>query len=339
MMSRKKYRVTGMDCASCANILQKKLSAMEGVDGAEVNFATEKATLELRAGAPPLEAMNDQLEKLGYRLVEEDAEPGLKAEDRTPAGEPEGRKEGQEKLNTLRAMQRTVFLVLPPALMMVAVMLYGMLVRPLAPDIYNPVAMILATIILFGPGRPFLKGISAFARYRAATMDTLIGIGTLAAYTYSSAITLFPSVQQFLQVGPHTYFDTAVIIIGFVLSGKYLEARAKQKTGAAIEKLIGLQAKSAIIVRDGTEMTVPVPEVRRGNLLRVKPGAVIPVDGIIARGKATIDESMVTGEPVPVDKAPGEQVIGGTINKQGSFTFTAMEVGSNTMLSRIIAMV
>ncbi|KZK74758.1 MAG: ATPase [Pelodictyon luteolum] len=338
-MSRKKYRVTGMSCASCANIVQKKLTAMEGVEGADVNFATEKATVELSDGAPRLEAMNSQLEKLGYRLMEEETEPGMEATDRTHAGAPEERKAEEEKLKSLRAMKRTVLLVLPPAILMVAVMLYGMLVRPLPHDIYNPVAMIIATIILFGPGKPFLKGVSAFVRYRAATMDTLIGIGTLAAYTYSSAITLFPSVREFLQVDPHTYFDTAVIIIGFVLSGKYLEARAKQKTGEAIEKLIGLQAKSAIIVRDGTEMTVPVSEVRRGNLLRVKPGAVIPVDGIIAKGTATIDESMVTGEPVPVDKAPGEEVIGGTINKQGSFTFTAMQVGSNTMLSRIIAMV
>ncbi|WP_041463847.1 heavy metal translocating P-type ATPase [Pelodictyon luteolum] len=338
-MSRKKYRVTGMSCASCANIVQKKLTAMEGVEGADVNFATEKATVELSDGAPRLEAMNSQLEKLGYRLMEEETEPGMETTDRTHAGAPEERKAGEEKLKSLRAMKRTVLLVLPPAILMVAVMLYGMLVRPLPHDIYNPVAMIIATIILFGPGKPFLKGVSAFVRYRAATMDTLIGIGTLAAYTYSSAITLFPSVREFLQVDPHTYFDTAVIIIGFVLSGKYLEARAKQKTGEAIEKLIGLQAKSAIIVRDGTEMTVPVSEVRRGNLLRVKPGAVIPVDGIIAKGTATIDESMVTGEPVPVDKAPGEEVIGGTINKQGSFTFTAMQVGSNTMLSRIIAMV
>ncbi|ABB24092.1 Copper-translocating P-type ATPase [Pelodictyon luteolum DSM 273] len=328
-----------MSCASCANIVQKKLTAMEGVEGADVNFATEKATVELSDGAPRLEAMNSQLEKLGYRLMEEETEPGMETTDRTHAGAPEERKAGEEKLKSLRAMKRTVLLVLPPAILMVAVMLYGMLVRPLPHDIYNPVAMIIATIILFGPGKPFLKGVSAFVRYRAATMDTLIGIGTLAAYTYSSAITLFPSVREFLQVDPHTYFDTAVIIIGFVLSGKYLEARAKQKTGEAIEKLIGLQAKSAIIVRDGTEMTVPVSEVRRGNLLRVKPGAVIPVDGIIAKGTATIDESMVTGEPVPVDKAPGEEVIGGTINKQGSFTFTAMQVGSNTMLSRIIAMV
>ncbi|TCD48942.1 cadmium-translocating P-type ATPase [Chlorobium sp. N1] len=324
-----------MHCASCAAIIEKRLTAIEGVRHAEVNFATEKATVELDSRAPSLDSINDRLRPLGYLLLDETHDQGAAESETAHQATPKEREEAKE----LRKNRNTVRLALPSAILMVALMLYGMLFRPLPHTLYNPLAMILATIILFGPGRTFLRGVASFLRYGAATMDTLVGLGTATAYGYSAAITLFPPVRDFLGAGTHTYFDTTIIVIGFVLSGKYLESRSKTRTGETIEKLIGLQTKSALLVRDGKETLVDVSEVRRGSLLRVKPGAVIPVDGIIAAGDGTIDESAVSGEPVPVDKGPGDSVTGGTINRRGSFTFTAMQVGSKTMLSRIIAMV
>ncbi|HWQ26491.1 MAG TPA: copper-translocating P-type ATPase, partial [Chlorobaculum sp.] len=193
--------------------------------------------------------------------------------------------------------------------------------------------------MVFRMGAPFIHGIVMFVRSGAASMDTLIGIGTLVAWSYSTFVTLFPHFRDALGLPHDTWFDAAIVVIGFVLLGKYLEARSKMKTGEAIEKLIGLQAKSAIVVRQGKEVEIPVEQVRRGDVVVVRPGGKIPVDGTIAEGYSSIDESMVTGEPVPVDKKTGDPVIGGTINKQGSFTFSASNVGSNTVLARIIRMV
>ncbi len=184
-----------------------------------------------------------------------------------------------------------------------------------------------------------MHGIVMFIQSGAASMDTLIGIGTLTAYLYSAVITLIPSVRQLLQIPDYTYFDVTIVVIGFVLLGKYLEARSKMKTGEAIEKLIGLQAKSALVLRSGKEIEIPAEQVRKGDLVIVKPGEKIPVDGTISEGYSSIDESMVSGEPVPVDRKAGDPVIGGTINKQGSFTFMASNVGSDTVLARIIRMV
>ncbi|HWR00524.1 MAG TPA: copper-translocating P-type ATPase, partial [Chlorobaculum sp.] len=240
-----------------------------------------------------------------------------------------------------------VMVALPLAVLFFAAMMWDIAAKtigavppiPIDMATFDAIALIVSTYMVFRMGAPFMHGIVMFVRSGAASMDTLIGIGTLVAWSYSTFVTLFPRLRDALGLPHDTWFDAAIVVIGFVLLGKYLEARSKLKTGEAIEKLIGLQAKSAIVVRQGKEVEIPVEQVRRGDVLVVRPGTKIPVDGVIAEGFSSIDESMVTGEPVPADKKTGDTVIGGTINKQGAFTFTASNVGRDTVLARIIRMV
>jgi Cu2+-exporting ATPase/Cu+-exporting ATPase len=344
-MTTKTYTVKGMHCASCAAIITKKLSAVEGIEKADVNLATEKARLEFKGEGASDEALNELLGKYGYGLVAEQTQETALAPtiDRKAASESRKREKEEELLEQKARVQ----FALPIALLVFVLMMWDIASRsipsvpnlPIPMDLFNIISMALATYFVFRIGAPFLHGIVMFLRSGAASMDTLIGIGTLTAWLYSTVITLMPPVRELLRVPDYTYFDVTIVVIGFVLLGKYLEARSKMKTGEAIEKLIGLQAKSAIVKRGPMEIEVPLEQVRKGDLIVVRPGAKIPVDGAITEGSSSIDESMVTGEPVPVDKKPGDQVIGGTINKQGAFTFTASRVGEETVLARIIAMV
>ncbi|NTU92889.1 MAG: heavy metal translocating P-type ATPase [Chlorobiaceae bacterium] len=344
-MTTKTYTVRGMHCASCAAIITRKLSAFEGIEKADVNLATEKAKLEFKGEAVTDESLNELLGKYGYGLVADQMHetPSAPAIDRKAAADSMKREKEEELLEQKARVQ----FALPIALMVFVLMMWDIASRsipsvpnlPIPMDLFNILSMALATYFVFRIGAPFLHGIVMFVRSGAASMDTLIGIGTLTAWLYSTVITLMPPVRKLLRVAGDTYFDVTIVVIGFVLLGKYLEARSRMKTGEAIEKLIGLQAKSAIVKRGSMEIEVPLEQVRKGDLIVVRPGAKIPVDGTIVEGSSSIDESMVTGEPVPVDKKPEDQVIGGTINKQGAFTFTASRVGEETVLARIIAMV
>ncbi|MBM3161976.1 MAG: cadmium-translocating P-type ATPase [Chlorobi bacterium] len=347
-MSEKTYQVKGMHCASCASIITKKLSALEGVEKVEVNLATDEARVSFTGRNLSDSELNAIVGKLGYELSSENSGPGDAAaaggSEKTAGGKKRMFSEKQEELARQRFL---VSVSLPVAILVFVLMMWGIAAEtfgnvprmPLSMEILNGITMILAALFIFRIGKPFLNGIGIFLQHGAANMDTLIGIGTLSAFIYSSAITIFPSLGKSLNLPEHTYFDVTIVVIGFVHLGKYLEARSRLKTGEAIGRLAGLQAKSALLVRKGEEIEIPVEEVKKGNLLRVKPGAVIPVDGIIAKGSSSIDESMVTGEPLPVDRNEGDPVIGGTINRQGSFTITALRVGSETLLARIIAMV
>lgn len=213
-------------------------------------------------------------------------------------------------------------------------------IRYLIPhDIYSRILLIFSTIILFWIGQPFLRGILNFIRYRVANMDTLVGIATLTAYVYSAAVVLFPAIPEALNLPVEHYFDATIVVIGFIYLGKYLEARSKLRTGEAIEKLINLQAKTAVIEREGKQIEVPVEELVVGDIVVVKPGGRIPVDGVITEGFSSIDESMITGESIPVDKKTGDNVIGGTVNKWGLLKLRAAKIGSDTLLAQIIKMV
>jgi len=340
-MSSETYSVKGMHCASCAAIIQKKLSKVEGIREVNVNLATERATLEFEGNDLTPEVLNEVVNKYGYSL-EVEKPPVTFA---TVVSDSTRKRE--EKERELQTQLRKVQFALPVALFVFLLMMWdivSMVVHaiphlPISMEHLNILFMLLSTWMVFRTGRPFLHGMVMFFRSGAASMDTLIGIGTVTAYLYSALITLIPPVKEFLHAPDSTYFDVTIVVIGFVLLGKYLEARSKLKTGEAIEKLITLQAKSALVQRGGIELLIPVDEVRKGDTLLVKPGEKLPVDGIITSGDSSIDESMVTGESIPVDKKSGDRVIGGTINKQGSFTFTASSVGSDTVLARIIRMV
>ncbi|MDO8489636.1 MAG: copper-translocating P-type ATPase, partial [Candidatus Omnitrophota bacterium] len=199
--------------------------------------------------------------------------------------------------------------------------------------------LILASIVQFWPGLDFYKATIPAIRHRTANMDTLVAIGTTAAYLYSVVVTVFPQLIQGLGVEPMPYFDVATIVIGLILLGRYFEAKAKMGTSEAIKKLIGLQAKTARVVREGKEIDISINEVVIGDIVRVRPGEKIPVDGVIQDGESSVDESMITGESIPVDKAKGDIVVGSTINKSGTFIFKATKIGSETMLSQIIKLV
>jgi Cu2+-exporting ATPase/Cu+-exporting ATPase len=206
-------------------------------------------------------------------------------------------------------------------------------------EFFHHLLPIFATYTLFVVGKPYLLGLYRFLRYGKANMDTLIGIGTVAAFIYSFAVTAFEHVlEPFINV-EHTYYDVTIVVITFIALGKYLEAQSKIKTGDAIEKLLNLQAKTALVIRDGKEIEISINEVKHGDLIVVKPGAKIPVDGIITEGTSFIDESMVTGEPMPTQKKIGDSVVAGTLNTSGSFIFEATKVGSETLLAQIIKMV
>lgn len=346
-MSTQTFRVHGMHCASCQTIIAKEVRKLPGVQTCDVNFATEKATIQMVSGDVPLDQINTRLQPLGYHLAADVVQGGMSMSgmDHMEHGEVHGTKE--EKLRALNEQKAKVEFVLPLACTVFIYMVWDILARvfqsvpnvPLPMQLFNTLFFVLATVVLFWAGKPFLQGVVTFFRYRVANMDSLIGIGTLTAYIFSSVVTLLPGVRGQLGLPEYTYFDVTIVVIGFVLLGKYLESRSKLRTGAAIEKLVGLQAKTALVIREGVEQEVPIDQVRLGEFVRVKPGGKIPVDGEIVEGTTSVDESMVTGESLPVDKRPGDLVIGATINKQGSILLKAAKVGTDTMLAQIIALV
>jgi Cu2+-exporting ATPase/Cu+-exporting ATPase len=344
-MITKTFKVQGMHCASCSTVITKKLSKLDGVDTVNVNFATEKAKIVFDTTKNTLESMNNEIGKLGYSLVsfEEDSlNMG-----RMNHGEYLSVSSTDTQERDMIEQKNKADFVTPLALFIFVVMMWDISARsfsfvpnfPIPMELFNVISMVLASVVMFWIGKPFIGGVSNFIRYRVANMDTLIGIGTLTAYLYSIVITLLPQVKILFSLPDYTYFDVVIVVIGFVAFGKYLEVRSKQKTGQAIEKLLGLQAKTAIVLRDGQEVEIPLTDVMIGDMIIVKTGSKIPVDGEIVEGASSIDESMITGESIPVDKVVGDSVIGATINKQGSFIFKATKIGKDTMLSQIISMV
>jgi Cu2+-exporting ATPase/Cu+-exporting ATPase len=347
----KTFAIKGMHCASCASIIDSSLKKLDGLIDADINFATETARINYEPEIFSLEKMNEAISKLGYSLIpreDESHDRDISSGTKNPQTHQEGNTSSkEEKLEDLARMKKKVTFVLPFSLIVFALMLWNILWgfsgyaadMPLPTSVLDPVLLVLSTVILFWIGRPFLDGVVRFARYRVANMDTLIGIGTLSAYLYSAIIVLFPQAKTYFHLPDTTFFDVVIVVIGFVILGKYLEAKSKLQTGHAIEKLLGLQAKTALVLRDGFEKEIPISEVIIGDIIVIKPGTKIPIDGKIIEGKTSINESMITGEPIPADKVTGDTVIGGTINKQGSFRFEATKVGQDTMLAQIVRMV
>ncbi len=335
-----------MHCASCATIIGKKLKKLHGVHDVSVNFATEKAIIDMDPTLVNVGRMNEEIGKLGYTIAlpEADAQVPTGMDHSEHSGLTSSKKAKEDELRDAKA--KTEF-VLPVALFIFVIMMWDISARaftfvpnvPIPMELFNIISMVLSTVVLFWIGKPFLLGVTRFIKFRVANMDTLIGIGTLSAYLYSTVITLIPQVRTILEVPDYTYFDVVIVVIGFVTFGKYLESRSKQKTGEAIEKLLGLQAKTALVIRNGVEVELPLAEVVVGDTVIVKPGGKIPVDGTITRGSTSIDESMISGEPIPVDKRVGDAVIGATMNKQGSFQYMATKVGGDTLLAQIIRLV
>ncbi len=321
--------IEGMTCASCVRRVERALLRLPGVLSATVNLATEKATVRYVPGTVALEDFRRAVERAGYRIREEQTAPtGLPA-----VGAQDERQRVEE-----RTLRLKLLFSLAASALILGVM-FSPWKLPLSMAQENLLLFVLATPVQFWAGWQFYRGAWAAARHFTSNMNTLVALGTSAAYLYSVVATLFPDVFHHAGLTPATYYDTSSIIIALILLGRYLEARAKGQTSAAIKRLLGLAPKTARVLRDGTEVDVPVAELQVGDLIRVRPGEKVPVDGIIVEGRSTLDESMLTGESMPVEKGPGDEVIGGTLNRSGSFTFRATKVGADTALAQIIRLV
>ncbi|RJR28923.1 cadmium-translocating P-type ATPase [Candidatus Microgenomates bacterium] len=327
--------VSGMHCASCANVISRKLNKLKGIKSCSVNFASEKAHLEFNKSEVDLPRMNQEIQKFGYRLL--GSHDSARHADK-PTVSDEAKK---QKLVELEQLRKRVLTSTPMIIVALVFMLWSLVaVMPVnVMSIFNYILLLFATYSLFVTGKPYVQGVTRFARRGVANMDTLVGVGTSVAYIYSVALLFFgPWISAHVNASHH-YFDVTIVVVGFITLGKYLEARTKLRTGDAIEALLNLQVKTAIVLREGKEVVVSVKDVVGGDIVVVKPGQKIPVDGVVVEGNSSVDESMITGEPIPVDKLVGNSVIGATINKQGSLVVRATKVGKATVLAQIIQMV
>jgi Cu+-exporting ATPase len=322
--TRLRIAVEGMHCASCVSKVEQALTATPGVVDAAVNLATEEATVTYAPTETRADELLGAIERTGYS--------GRTVAD---AIESEGDHERRATDEQRTLLRRFVLAAVAGAVLLVITFLWS----PVGERVSMWLMLALATPVQLWAGWPFYAGAWKVGRRGSADMNTLIALGTSAAYLYSLVATVAP--RLFAEPGelPDVYFDTAAVIIALILLGRLLEARARAGTTAAIKKLIGLQPRTATIVREGEPIERPVEEVRRGDLVVVRPGEKVPVDGIIVDGRSTIDESMLTGESVPVDKGPGDEVIGATINDAGAFRFEATRVGSDTALGQIVRLV
>lgn len=343
-----------MHCASCAGIIEKTFVKTDGVESSAVNYGTETVKVTFDESKTNAHHLSGAIEKLGYSLdlptVNSSTSPsasemGMSEDEHAEhLGFNQSKK---EKLAEIAHQKSLVISAIPLAIFSILVMSwdilaqYGLVAQMsyAIKELFDHLLPIFSTYMLFVVGKPYLLGLYRFIRYGKANMDTLIGIGTVSAFIYSFTVTAFAKVlEPFINVD-HTYYDVTIVVIAFIALGKYLESRSKIKTGDAIEKLLNLQTKTALVIRDGKEVEITVDQVVLGDVIIVKPGAKIPVDGILTEGTSFVDEAMITGEPMPVQKEVGDTVVSGTLNTSGSFTFKATKVGSETLLSQIIIMV
>lgn len=324
--------ISGMTCAACVARVERALARVDGVVEASVNLATERAGVVYLPELVGLPTLRDAVSAAGYEVLEATGEDRLAAEESARA-------------NQLSSLRRDVVVAAALSLPLVVFEMGAMLVpalgawlMALVPGRALDVAFfVLAAIVQFGPGRRFYRtGWDALVR-RAPDMNSLVLLGTSAAFGYSTIATFLP---RWLPAGAaHVYFEASAVIVTLVLLGRYLEQRAKGRTGDAIRALMELRPGEARVVRGGETLDVPVSDVRRGDVVVVRPGERLAVDGVVLAGESYVDESMVTGEPTPVLKRVGDAVVGGTVNGNSTFRFEATKVGSETFLSQVIAMV
>src|SRR3989344_3733872 len=331
-------QIIGMDCASCAAVIEHSLKKEKGVISANVNFATEKAYLEFDSEKTNADNLKKIIKDLGYKALDEDEDEDntstdVKTEDHSDHHKTE--KESEIKKLKLRFVLSLVF-----SLPVIYMVMGGMAGFPM-PEVFEKygilIQAILSTAVILASFNVWQSGFKKLLRL-APNMDSLILIGTATAYFYSLLNAEFLLAGREISM-ENFYFESAAFILTFISLGKYLEAVTKGKTSAAIKSLIGLQPKFAIIIKDGRELEVPISEVMAGDIILVKPGQKIPVDGVVVDGYSGVDEKAITGESIPVEKKKGDEVIGATINKTGVLKFKATRVGKNTMLAQIIKIV
>ena len=361
-MTKDTYPIIGLHCAACKQLIEKLVGKLDGVITVQVNYATEKMVVEYDESRVSLAAIKQAVRGAGnYELVSiEDkvtlASPSatkkLSQVEKAAGNDPVTLLKRQEYVQLKKTVSLTGLAAIPFVYIMIRMMLMasGFIPDDHAPwgfiefgptayrlNIFFVFQFLLATPVVFWGGKRFFSGAIRAAKAKSSNMDTLIVLGTFTAWLFSSLVTFTP--QLFGEIKVDVFYEAAVFIIFFILLGKLMEARAKNQANDAIKKLFALQAKEASVLREGKEVKVLLEQVVRGDIILVRPGEKIPVDGIILAGESTIDESMVTGESLPVDKKINDLVIGSTINKTGSFRFRAEKVGSDTVLANIIKLV
>jgi Cu+-exporting ATPase len=326
--------IAGMTCASCVNRIERFLRKSNGVESASVNLATEIATIRYLPERTGRSDLARTIEAAGY-----DLKPPPTAEETAARRTLRAAAEADDRLRSAEAdrLLREAAVAIVVAVGIMIAMFWPQTSIPM--ETINRVVLVPATIVQLWAGRRFYASAWRAGRHGGATMDTLVAVGTTAAWAYSVAVALNPDWVHEAGLHPETYFDSSTIVLGLVLLGRWLEARAKTRASGAIRRLIGLQATSAVLIEPGGDRSVPIEEIQPGDLLRVRPGDRLPVDGLVVDGGSAVDESMLTGEPVPVAKGAGDEVFGATLNTTGSFSFRATRVGADTALARIVALV
>ena len=332
-------KIGGMSCASCANAINKSINKLDGVENVDVNLATEKVTINYDSSKLKLSQIRNSIEKLGFKVLD-------KSESKNNLDEDKLRKEREIKTLLVKFLIATIFSI-PLLYIAMQPMIPKSLVLIELPKLINPtinplnyalIQLFLVIPIMIVGYKFYVNGFKAFLN-KSPNMDSLVAIGTLSSFLYS-LYTTFKINNETMMLGHYQlYYESAGIIITLILFGKYLELKSKGKTSEAIKKLIGLQPKTALVLVDDSEIEIPIDEVEVGDIVIVKPGSKIPVDGIVVDGNTFVDESMLTGESIPIEKNIGDSVIGASINKNGSIKFKADKVGSNTVLSQIIKLV
>jgi P-type Cu+ transporter len=333
-MENATLKLRGMSCASCARSVEDAISSVPGVNECSVNFGAEQATVDYDPRKTDLQAIQDAVDAAGYSAYP-------LQEQNLMAGEDDEEKRHRLKESRDLQLKVTVGGIISAVLVIGSLpMMTGLDIPWIPMWLHNPwLQLVLTTPVQFWCGYSFYINTGKAFKRHTATMDTLIALGTSAAYLYSLFVTLFPDFFIAQGLMPDVYYETAAIVITLILLGRLFENRAKGQTSEAIRNLIGLQAKTARLIRNGREIDVPIEQVQIGDVVLVRPGEKIPVDGEVVDGTSTVDEAMVTGESVPVKKQPGDEVIGATINKTGSFKFRATRVGKDTVLAQIVQLV
>ena len=320
---KKSYSIIGMHCASCVRVTERALKKTPGVSNAVVNLATQKASVTFDSDICKPNDLADSVAKTGYVLNIDASEEDIQ----------------KEKNRQMQNLRNKVVVSLGLGVLILWGSFPGLM--DTAPGFLRNfyIQLILATPVQFWAGLEFYRATIPALKNRTANMDTLVVLGTTVAYSYSVFVTFFPKIIMELGMEIMPYFDVTVIVIGLILLGRYFEVKAKAGTSMAIKKLIGLQAKTARVIRGEKEVDISIEMVMAGDVIRVRPGEKIPVDGQILSGESSIDESMITGESLPVEKKKGDIVVGSTINKLGTFTYRATRIGADTMLAQIVKLV
>ena len=337
--------IGGMTCASCVRRVEKVLAKLDGVELAEVNLATEAASVVYDPTRVGPDQMAAAIATAGYtgqlrpdpRAATSDS-AGAAGSAGTPAAADDRREEHDRARDAeLAGLKRKWQVTLTTGLSLMALMYVPLPIDTM--DWLMPVILVITTVVQFWAGKEFYAQAWAAARHRATNMNTLVALGTLVAYGYSTFATLWPAQAQAWGLPLHVYFETSLVILALVTMGRWMEGKAKKQTAAAIKALVGLAPKTARVLRDGTEVDIPVEDVVVGDLVRVRPGEKVPVDGVVEDGSSSVDESMLTGESMPVEKTAGDVVIGATLNRTGSLVIRTRAVGQDTTLAQIVRLV